>query len=113
MVNAVKRKIRHTRIRKVVSGSSEKPRVAVFKSLNYLYAQAIDDVAQKTLASITTKTIKLKGTKTEKASEAGRKFGENLVKLGIKSIAFDRGGHKYTGRVQSFADGVRSAGISF
>jgi len=113
VTNSVQRKIRHYRVRKNISGSSTLPRVSVFKSLKFLSAQAIDDDLQKTICSVTTKAIKSKGTKTETSSEAGKKFGEALLKLNIKSIVFDRGGYKYTGRVQAFADGIRSAGISF
>ncbi len=106
--NAKKRRAR--RVRAGMTGTADKPRVSVYRSLVALSAQAIDDAARVTLAHVTTRAEK-SGSKTEKASAAGVAMGAQLVKLGIKKAVFDRGPYLYHGRVKAFADGLRSAGI--
>ena len=100
------------KIRAKVTGTSERPRLSVFRSNQYLYAQIIDDSTSKTLVSfsdIKTKT----GTKTERASLVGTELAKLAITKGIKSCVFDRNGFKYTGRIKALADGARTAGLVF
>lgn len=106
-----KRIRRHTKIRSTLSGTAETPRVTVSKSNKDLFVQIIDDVTEKTLFSISTKS--LKGTKTEQAEEAGKKLGEKAKKAGVEKVVFDRAGNLYAGRVAKLADGLREAGLKF
>ncbi len=112
------RKAKHTRIRFTLKGTSDMPRLNVYRSTSEIYAQIIDDKAGKTLCSATSKDKALvkavEGkTKSEQAYEVGRAIAEKAVKLGIKKVVFDRGGYIYTGRVQKLAEGARSAGLEF
>ena len=112
------RKAKHTRIRFTLKGTSDMPRLNVYRSTSEIYAQIIDDKAGKTLCSATSKDKALAKaiagkTKTEQAYEVGRAIAEKAVKLGIKKVVFDRGGYIYTGRVQKLAEGARSAGLEF
>lgn len=103
---------RHARIRAKVSGTAEKPRLAVFRSNKYLYAQLINDEAGTTLASVDTR--KLKGDSTSaKATEAGKTIAEAAKKLQIETVVFDRGGFKYQGGIAALADGARAGGLTF
>ena len=107
---------RHWRIRKKVEGRSDRPRLAVFRSLVHIYAQVIDDVAGRTLASASTLDAELRGktgSKTEVASEVGRAVGERAKAAGVTQVVFDRGGNLYHGRVKALADGARAAGLEF
>lgn len=115
--NAVRLR-RHDRVRKLVSGTAETPRMSVYRSTKNIYVQLIDDVNGVTLASASTleKTVKeqISGkTKTEAAKTVGRIAGERAKEKGIETVVFDRGGYLYTGRVQSLADGAREAGLKF
>ncbi|MFN4178720.1 MAG: 50S ribosomal protein L18 [Armatimonadota bacterium] len=109
---------RHWRIRKRIIGTPERPRLSVFRSLKHIYAQIIDDTTGKTLCSASTldKELrdKVKGlTKTQQAIEVGKLIAKRALELGIKQVAFDRGGHKYHGRVKALADAAREAGLEF
>ncbi len=109
---------RHTRARKKVSGTAEAPRLSVYRSLNHIYVQVIDDVKGVTLCSASTMEKEVKGavkdlSKTEAAKVVGKKVAERAVAKGIKTVVFDRGGYLYTGRVQAVADGAREAGLNF
>ncbi|MGK7927669.1 MAG: 50S ribosomal protein L18 [Spirulina sp.] len=109
---------RHRRLRKKLSGTAERPRLAVFRSNNHIYAQAIDDVAQHTIASASTVDKDLKGQiesqNTCKASGAvGKLVADRLLAKGIKTVVFDRGGNLYHGRVKALADAAREAGLEF
>lgn len=112
--NEKRNRIRH-RIRKTVSGTNERPRLAVFRSNKEIYAQLIDDVAGVTLASASSrdKDITVEGTKQEVAFVVGKSIGEKAVQAGIETISFDRGGYLYHGRVKSLADGAREGGLKF
>ena len=104
------------RIRKISSGTAEKPRLAVFRSNTGIYAQIIDDVAGTTLVSASSRDkalAKVKGTKTEVANQVGKALAEKAKEAGIEAVAFDRGGNLYHGRVKSLADGAREAGLKF
>ena len=102
------------RIRKVVSGTSAKPRLSVFRSNKGISAQLIDDVAGVTLVSASSSALKdAKGTKIEIAAAVGKALAENAAKAGIEIVSFDRNGYLYHGRVKSLADGAREAGLKF
>ena len=112
------RKAKHNRIRFTLKGTSDMPRLNVYRSTNEIYAQIIDDKAGKTLCSASSKDKALEKalagkTKVEQAYEVGQAIGAKAVKLGIKKVVFDRGGYIYTGRVQKLADGARAAGLEF
>ena len=112
----VARKRRHFRVRKKVRGNAVRPRLAVFRSNQHIYAQVIDDVTGRTLASAS--TMEKDGAKgpagTVAAAKAvGERLGERVKSAGIDSVVFDRGGFKYHGRVAAVADGARSAGLEF
>lgn len=105
----------HSRIRKKVRGSAERPRLAVFRSLNHIYAQVIDDHNGKTLAtaSSTEKALAMKtGGNIEAAKTVGKTVAERAVAAGISSVVFDRGGYVYHGRVKALLDATREAGLN-
>ncbi len=112
------RKRRHLRIRRNVFGTPEKPRLNVYRSLNEIYVQVIDDTKGHTLASASTIDSglkkKFKGkTKKEKAKLVGQTIADRAKDKGIKSVVFDRGGFKYIGRVAALAEGARENGLKF
>ncbi|MDE0472584.1 MAG: 50S ribosomal protein L18 [Ekhidna sp.] len=100
-------------IRRKISGTTERPRASVFKSNKAIYAQLIDDISGKTLASASTKEIGREGLNIEIAKEVGKKLAENAKEAGIKAVIFDRAGYKYHGRVKSLAEGAREGGLKF
>lgn len=104
----------HSRIRKKVRGSAERPRLAVFRSLNHIYAQVIDDVAGKTLATASTaeKAFDGSGGNIAAASAIGRTIAERALAAGVSSVVFDRGGYVYHGRVKALIDATREAGLN-
>lgn len=117
---------RHKRIRMVIRGTSERPRVSVFKSNRHLFIQFIDDKSGKTILSsdasvgVPTKTsgqqkrkTKDSLTKTEKATSLGEVLAEKAKKSGINEVVFDRGGFKFHGRIKAVADGLRKGGVKF
>jgi len=103
------------RIRKTVSGTDNRPRLAVFRSNKEIYAQLIDDVSGKTIAAASSrdKGLDAKGNKTDAAKLVGKNIAEKAIKAGVETIAFDRGGYLYHGRVKSLAEGAREAGLKF
>ncbi len=106
---------RHKRIRKKVIGTQEKPRLYVFRSNRYIYAQLIDDTKGSVLLGFSTlndDTLKAK-KKLESAREIGVQIAKRALEKGIKEVAFDRGGYKYHGRVKALADGARQGGLKF
>ena len=112
------RVIRHKRDRKHLSGTSKRPRLNVYKTLNHIFAQIIDDEKGVTLVSCSTLDKEISSkldslTKTEAAKLVGETIGKRAVEKKIKEVVFDRGGYLYTGRVQAVADGARSAGLKF
>ena len=105
----------HSRIRKKVKGSAERPRLAVFRSLNHIYAQVIDDKTGTTLAtaSTTEKALGVKaGGNVDAAKTVGKAIAERAQKAGISSVVFDRGGYVYHGRVKALIDATRAAGLN-
>src|SRR3954452_9584018 len=101
----------HKRIRRRVAGTQERPRLAVFRSLNHIYAQVIDDAQGFTLAAAATteKDLRGEGGKVEGAKVIGRKVAERAKEKGITKVVFDRGGYLYHGRVKALADAAREA----
>ncbi len=113
---AKRRKRIQYRIRKVVSGTAERPRLAVFRSNKEIYAQLIDDVSGKTLLSASSREKGLaeqKATKIEVSKMVGQRVAEKAKEAGIESVVFDRGGYLYHGRVKSLAEGAREGGLKF
>ena len=110
------REKRHTRIRLQLEGTPERPRLAVFRSLNHIYAQVIDDSVGKTLASASTLDAALKGadgTKTEQAKKVGSLVADRARAAGIEKVVFDRAGFRYHGRIAALAESAREAGLDF
>jgi large subunit ribosomal protein L18 len=113
-----KKKIRsriHDRIRRKLSGTGERPRLAVFRSVAHIYAQVIDDVEGKTLASASSvdKDGKTKGGNVAAAKAIGKLVAERAKEKGVKRVVFDRGGYQYHGRIKALADAAREAGLEF
>jgi len=110
-----KRQHRKIRIRKKINGTATVPRLAVFKSNNNIYVQAIDDLNQVTIASASTlsKEVKTKTLSTEASKEVGELMGQKLSKLKISKAVFDRGGYIYHGRVKNLAEAARENGLIF
>jgi len=103
---------RHRRIRSTIIGTANRPRLAVHKSLRHLRIQLIDDGSHKTLLSIS--TLANKTTSNISSAElVGKNIGEEIIKLGIKEIVFDRGGYQYHGQIKAIAEAVRKAGVKF
>lgn len=113
MSRSLNRQKRHLRVRKDVTGTPDKPRLAVFRSGKHIYAQLIDDKAGKTLLQSSDLKPAKKGTKTEMAYEVGKNLAAAAVKKGIKEVVFDRGGFLYHGRVEKLASGAREGGLKF
>lgn len=105
----------HKRIRKRMGGTPERPRLAVFRSLNHIYVQVIDDQQGHTLVSAgsTEKDLKVKGGNVEGAKLIGKAVAERAKEKGIKKVVFDRGGFQYHGRVKALAEAARQAGLEF
>ena len=105
---------RHARLRKRVSGTPEKPRLAVFRSLKHISAQIIDDTTGHTLVSASSREKDLKATgNKDGAKKVGSALADRAKKAGLSTVIFDRGGFQYHGRVASLADGAREAGLEF
>ncbi len=116
--SAVARKKRHLRIRNRLQGTSERPRLVVFRSLKHMYAQIIDDTKGHTLVAASTLDSTLRGDlptlkKVEEAARVGQLVAERAKDAGITQVVFDRGGYLYHGRVQRLADAAREAGLTF
>ncbi len=107
---------RHERLRLRMTGSPERPRLAVFRSLNHIYAQVIDDSSGKTLAAASSLEPTLRtadGTKSEDAKRVGKLVAERAKAAGVDRVVFDRAGFQYHGRVRSLAEAAREAGLDF
>ena len=112
------RKKRHRSLRKRVNGTSERPRLAVFRSTRHIYAQVIDDLDQKTLVSAADieealRAATAKAPKKERAKQVGAAIAKKCLEKGIDKVVFDRAGYKYHGRVSALADGAREGGLKF
>ena len=114
MIKKIARRLKiKAAIRTKVSGTAEQPRLTVFRSNAQIYAQVIDDLSGKTLASAGSLAIKDKMTKTEKAKKVGAAIAEAAKAAGVEKVVFDRNGYLYHGRVQTLADAAREAGLKF
>ena len=112
------RKIRHERLRRTLSGTADKPRLAVFRSEKHISAQLIDDDAGHTLAAASTVEPAMKASlsstgNAEAAKAVGKAIAERAISKGIKAVVFDRGGHMFHGRVKALAEAAREAGLEF
>ena len=112
------RMIRHRRVRRKVVSAASRPRLCVFRSLNHIYAQLIDDSAARTLVSMSTLDSQVRSQtdttgKSRKAEIVGTLLAEEALNRGIKEVVFDRGGYKYHGRVKALAEAARKAGLEF
>ena len=112
------RQRRHTRVRKKITGTAQTPRLNVYRSLNHIYVQIIDDTKGVTLCSASTMEKAVKSeikdmTKTDAAKAVGKAAAKKALDLGIKEVVFDRGGYLYTGRVKAIAESAREAGLKF
>jgi len=112
------RKRRHYRIRKKMSGIPDRPRLCVFRSLQHIYAQVVDDKIGVTIAGASTLDSEIKAeldnkTKKEKADLVGNLVAKRAISLGVSEVVFDRGGYKYHGRIKALADAARGAGLRF
>ena len=111
--NAVRQRV-HDRIRQKVEGTAARPRLNVYRSLNHIYAQVIDDSRGVTLASASTVTAKIRaGGNVAAATEVGRLVAERAKEAGIAKVTFDRGGYLYHGRIKALAEAARAAGLDF
>jgi large subunit ribosomal protein L18 len=111
--NAIRQRI-HSRIRAKLSGTGERPRLNVYRSLNHIYAQVVDDQKGETIVSASSLALKMKtGGNVASAKEIGKAIAEQAVAKGIKKVVFDRGGFLYHGRVKALADAAREAGLEF
>jgi large subunit ribosomal protein L18 len=107
-----KRVVRHNRIRAKVVGTATRPRLAIFRSNRYVYAQLIDDTAGKTLASVDTRTEKV-GTLSERSAAIGTAMAKKATAAGVTEVVFDRGGFRYQGNIAALADAARAGGLKF
>jgi large subunit ribosomal protein L18 len=112
------KKIRHSRVRQKVTGATSRPRLCVFRSLNHIRAQLIDDSMGQTLVSMSTLDSQVRSKtdgmgKSKKAEIVGTLLAEKALNKGIKQVVFDRGGYKYHGRVKALAEAARKAGLEF
>lgn len=110
--------LRHARVRKKIRGTAERPRLAVFRSLKYIYAQVIDDEKGHTIAAASSLERVLRNSLSrtdsiEAARAVGRLIAERAIDAGVRHVVFDRGGYKYHGRVQALADAAREGGLEF
>jgi large subunit ribosomal protein L18 len=117
MIKKIDRKVnrlkRHRRVRVRLSGTAERPRLSVYRSLNHVYAQVIDDAGGRTLASASTVDLKAKGNGMAEAASVGRAIAEKAKTAGVSQVVFDRGGFLYHGRIKALADAAREAGLEF
>ncbi|EFI16087.1 MAG: 50S ribosomal protein L18 [Bacteroidota bacterium] len=114
MVGKIERRAKiKAHIRNKISGTAQKPRLSVFRSNTQIYAQVIDDVAGKTLASASSLIIKDKMNKKEQAAKVGEFIAKNAQEAGIQSVVFDRSGYLYHGRVKELAEAARKNGLKF
>jgi len=112
MTNQIQRQKRHARVRSKISGTASRPRLCVYRSLNSIYAQIIDDTTGKTLVGLSD-LKKRTGTKTESAKNVGLEIAKLAKAAKIEECVFDRNGYKYHGRVKALAEGAREGGLKF
>jgi large subunit ribosomal protein L18 len=103
---------RHLRVRNKVSGTTERPRLVVFRSLKHIYAQLVDDTKNSTIATVSDLGIE-QGKKGERAAEVGKMIADRAKTAGITRVVFDRAGYRYHGRIKAVAEGARKGGLEF
>ncbi len=108
---AGKRERRHLRVRRRLAGTSERPRLVVYRSLKHITAQLVDDTIGKTLMTVTDN--ELQGKKSERSAEVGKRIAARAKEAGITRVVFDRAGYQYHGRVKAVAEGAREGGLEF
>ncbi|OUW83759.1 MAG: 50S ribosomal protein L18 [Saprospirales bacterium TMED214] len=108
-----KRKRIRLGLRRKIKGTAERPRLSVFRSNKFIYAQLIDDLTGTTLASASSRELSGDGAKAGQSAEVGKAIAERAKKAGIDTVVFDRGGYQYHGRVKSLAEGAREGGLKF
>ncbi|MBR4944923.1 MAG: 50S ribosomal protein L18 [Peptococcaceae bacterium] len=117
MIKATPRKAirqkKHWRSRNKIKGTAVRPRLAVFRSTQHIYAQIIDDTVGNTLVSASTLEVKVDGTKSDAAKAVGAAVAKKALEKGIEKVVFDRGGNLYHGRIKALAEGAREAGLDF
>ena len=117
MIKRTDRKVgrlkRHKRVRVNMSGTKERPRLAVYRSLNHVYAQLIDDAGKHTMAAASTVELKSKGNGVAEAAKVGKAIAAKAKAAGVNTVVFDRGGFLYHGRIKALADAAREAGLEF
>jgi len=106
---------RHSRVRRNLAGSTERPRLAVYRSNRYIYAQVIDDASGRTVAAASSqeKDLRSKTLSVDTATEVGKLVAARAKEAGVSTVVFDRGGYKFHGRVKALADAAREAGLEF
>jgi len=109
----LKRLIRHKRVRAKVAGETSKPRLCVFRSNQYIYAQLVDDATGKTILAVNDSDLKGKDKKADSSKKLGKALAEKALEKKISEVVFDRGGYKYHGRVKALAEGAREGGLKF
>lgn len=112
----IARQRRHHRVRRKVAGTPERPRLAVFRSNQHIYAQVIDDAAGRTLVAASDAEADVRdggGTKVERAQAVGKRLAERTRQAGVEAVVFDRGGFRFAGRVKALADAAREEGLVF
>jgi large subunit ribosomal protein L18 len=111
--NAIRQRV-HARVRQKMQGTEQRPRLNVYRSLNHIYVQVIDDIKGHTLVSASTVAAKMKtGGNVAAAKEVGKLIAERALEKGVKRVVFDRGGYLYHGRIKALADAAREAGLEF
>lgn len=108
-----KRIRRHNRVRAKISGTTERPRLCVFRSASHIHAQLVDDDKGRTVLSLSDVGVKKPKAKKDNAYEVGKEIAKLAIEKKIKEVVFDRGGYKYHGRVKALADGAREGGLKF
>jgi large subunit ribosomal protein L18 len=103
---------RHLRVRKKVTGTTERPRLVVFRSLKHITAQLVDDVSRRTILTVSSTDLE-SGSKTARSLEVGKRIASRAKEMGLTKVVFDRAGYKYHGRVKAVADGAREGGLEF
>ena len=117
-ISRIARERRHARIRRHIRGTAERPRLNVFRSLQHIYAQVIDDDLGDTLVAASTVDPELRGqidglNKSQQAARVGKLVAQRAIERGLKQVVFDRGGYPYHGRIKALADGAREGGLEF
>lgn len=109
--NADRRRRRHMRLRNTLAGTTGRPRLVVFRSLKHIAAQLVDDQQRRTILAVSDQGIE--GTKTQRATEVGKRIAARAKESGVSKVVFDRAGYRYHGRVKALADGAREGGLEF